>query len=139
MPDEFDRFVVAMNKRGQEVLDGVSRVKGKAFRTVAEHVVLNTPVLTGLARGNWQATVEAPTVVAVERMDPSGVTVIAEAAGVAARAKPGQTLFLANNLPYIGALNEGSSPQQPEPGFVERAVAAGEAEAETEGARVFKV
>ena len=31
-------------------------------------------------------------------------------------------IFVTNNVPYIGALNNGHSPQQAQPGFVQRAL-----------------
>ena len=78
-----------------------------------------TPVDTGRARANWLVSLGTPRTETVEvggRPDPGRV--------VAPRV-PQQAIFIANNLPYIRRLNEGSSTQAPA-SFVEMAVAEGE-------------
>lgn len=81
-------------------------------------VVKATPVDTGRARGNWQTGVSQPPSGVVERLDETGSKAIAE---ISEKTPPGagQVTYLANNLPYIEELEEGSSRQAPE-GMVRR-------------------
>ena len=76
-------------------------------------VIKSTPVDTGRARGNWQTAVGTPPTDELERDDKSGAQAIAE---VEANTPPGagQQTYMVNNLPYIFALEEGSSTQAPE-------------------------
>ena len=84
-------------------------------------VIKSTPVDTGRARGNWQTAVGTPPSDQLERDDKSGAQAIAE---VEANTPPGagQQTYLVNNLPYIMALEEGSSKKAPE-GMVRKNVA----------------
>lgn len=83
-----------------------------------------TPVDTGWARANW-----IPSVGQSSR-DPVGMPGNAGAAASAQQSGSAQVLsytqgdgkvFITNNVPYIGALNDGHSKQQPR-GFVQRAI-----------------
>lgn len=76
-------------------------------------VIKDTPVDTGRARGNWQTSVGSPATGELDREDKSGAQVIAE---VHQKTPPGagQVTLLTNNLPYIEALERGSSTQAPE-------------------------
>lgn len=77
-------------------------------------VVMMTPVDTGRARGNW--TVESGGSSSTPGIDKNGGQTIAAGAGVIDRATAKgipQTITLANNLPYIEVLENGSSRQAP--------------------------
>ena len=92
----------------------VRAVKLELFRSV----ILDTPVDTGRARGNWQATLDSP---ATEETENESMSVAL--AGVAANlGKVNDVSFLANNLPYIEELEDGSSKQAPA-GMVRRNMA----------------
>lgn len=92
----------------------VRAVKLELFRSV----ILDTPVDTGRARGNWQATLDSP---ATEEIENESMSVAL--AGVAANlGKINDVSFLANNLPYIEELEDGSSKQAPA-GMVRRNMA----------------
>jgi hypothetical protein len=80
-----------------------------------------TPVDTGRARSNWQVAINGPATGESERADPSGQIAIAMGRAVIATAKEGQAIHITNNLPYIAALNDGSSAQAPK-NFVQEAV-----------------
>lgn len=92
----------------------IRAVKLELFRSV----ILDTPVDTGRARGNWQATLDSP---ATEETENESMSVAL--AGVAANlGKVNDVSFLANNLPYIEELEDGSSKQAPA-GMVRRNMA----------------
>lgn len=111
-------------------------------RTVAlaidQTLVLNTPVDTGRARGNWQVTIGEPATGEVEGLplrpkgkkkaaavisspvEDTGMVAI-KAAISATKDFKGGTIFIVNNLPYIVPLNNGHSQQAPA-GFVQTAI-----------------
>lgn len=115
----------------------------QAATAIIQDLALHTPVDQGTAVSNWQVTLDAPATTEIPALAPSpkGRTVkgvwqhnvspditrennasllLSSASEVIAAKQPGQTLYIANNLPYIELLNEGSSEQAPA-GFVDRA------------------
>lgn len=104
-------------------------------------VVLATPVDTGRARSNWQVQVgSAPA--GVREPFSSGEhgstgaanaqAAIEQGKSAIAAYRSGKEIHIANNLPYIGKLNEGHSAQAPA-AFVERAVLVGVQAAQSSG------
>lgn len=91
-------------------------------------VVLATPVRTGRARANWQVGLgSAPVGTLAAPSSPGAGASEALGRGQATIGEyqgQGGTIHISNNLPYIGALNDGSSKQAPA-GFVESAIMAG--------------
>lgn len=85
--------------------DAEREVKKVALGLAAALVRL-TPVDTGRARSNWITTDGAPTDAIVEENDKSGAPSIKSAEAV--QPKLGRTIFINNNLPYIGWLNNGT-------------------------------
>ncbi len=92
-----------------------------------------TPVDTSRAVSNWQVTLDSPSNKSIfphfagfngSTFTASGAETVSLAKQVLRNKKPGQIIFIKNNLTYISALNEGSSMQEPA-GFVERAVLIG--------------
>lgn len=78
-------------------------------------VVLDTPVDTGRARGNWFPSLNAPSdQVDESASDRSGSKAVGEATSTAQRAKIGDIAWLTNNLPYILPLENGHSGQAPD-------------------------
>ena len=95
-----------------------------------QDLVLVTPVDTSNALSNWQVSLDAPIEDEITPYVPGvlGLTKLqsaSEAMRVAREKlkakKPGQIIYIVNNAPYIGELNDGSSKQAPA-GFVERCV-----------------
>ena len=77
-------------------------------------VVKRTPVDTGRARGNWQASIESevdaeiPAAVAEKR---GAGAITAEALTVTKALQPYGVVFIQNNVPYILPLEDGHSAQ----------------------------
>lgn len=112
-------FASELKSFSDKALKNTDRVRRAAIVEILNGVVLNTPVDTGRARGNWQTTVNAPASGDIAGVRSPG------AVEAEARANMGElkdTVFITNNLPYIGKLNEGSSKQAPAR-FVESEVA----------------
>ena len=77
---------------------------------VAARLIRKTPVKEGVARGNWNASIDAmdaswsPT-----RTDRQGHATLAKASNTAQRMKffDGQTFYMTNAVPYIQVLDDG--------------------------------
>lgn len=119
---DLDGFAKQMNLIAKRVGDNAGALVRKVAVAVDGAVVLATPVDTGRARSNWQVEIDAKATGEAEPM--SAQEAIALAKQKIATHKDGQTIHITNNLPYISALNNGSSAQAPK-GFVEAAVEAG--------------
>lgn len=74
-----------------------------------------TPKLTGLATGNWQASINKPVSSVTSRLDLTGATVTAEESVVIDSAEKYKypVIYISNLLDYIEDLNEGTSQQAP--------------------------
>jgi len=113
------------------------RVAAMAISIISQEAQ-ETPVDTGRARANWQASVGFPIFESIEAQPPGagGSTAgtnqafaEAEAAARISDFKPtDQSIFITHNLDYILPLNEGHSAQN-NPGWIERAIRDGVAAA----------
>lgn len=126
-------FANRMRRHAANVERNANALVRKAALAVDATVVLATPVDTGRARSNWQASLDGPARGTREAYAPgtAGNTAAAntqaaqdQAKAVIAAQRPGQAIHITNNLPYIGRLNDGHSAQAPA-GFVQTAVLRG--------------
>lgn len=129
----FAEFARRMRRYGKMVEDNANLTKRKAALAVDATVVLATPVDTGRARSNWQASLGAPAAGQREAYaeGTAGSTAAAnttealnQAKAVISGSVPEQAVHITNNLPYISRLNEGWSAQAPM-AFVQKAVLVG--------------
>lgn len=76
--------------------------------------ILKTPVDTGRARANWGVAIGAPNIGSpTDAVDQSGTAALTSAAqGVQSWQGQG-SIFMTNNLPYIGRLEYGGYPSPP--------------------------
>jgi len=116
--ESFNRRIRAI---AQDLPKNTSATASEAALRVLSVVVPATPVDTGRARGNWQTSIGSPIYNETTRVDKSGRAEIAAAAGRLRAKPPGATIYITNNVPYIGRLNDGYSAQAPA-GFIERAI-----------------
>ena len=116
-------FARRLQRRARQVETGASDAVKSAALVINQVVILETPVLTGHARANWQIGLVTPVTKEIDATDESGAATIARNNTlIRARAKR-VDIILSNNVPYINELNEGSSSQAPA-GFVQLAVLA---------------
>jgi hypothetical protein len=127
---DLKRFAIRMKNLGANVGANGPKLLRKVALSVDATVVSGTPVDTGRARSNWVAELNSPATGTREAYSPgkegstggpNAQAAIAQAKAVISAYKSGQTVHLTNNLPYIGALNDGRSAQAPV-GFVQTAV-----------------
>lgn len=120
------QFGIRMRGRADRIPDRADKIVREIALAVDRTLVLATPVDTGRARANWQATLGAPAT-GVVNGEPGKRASVAQATAQASaviggyRGGPGAAIFLTNNLPYIVPLNNGHSKQAPA-GFIERAL-----------------
>ncbi len=117
-------FGAKMKKHGENVELNAAHLVRKAALAVDATVVLATPVDEGRARGNWQVALNGPASGTLEIEDKNGAAAIAQGKATIPGHKPGGSIHITNNLPYIGRLNDGWSAQAPA-GFVQAAVLQG--------------
>ena len=82
----------------------------RAGLEILSRVVLSTPVDTGRARGNWQTDIDDIPEGVVDLLDPSGSAAIGAGTATIKNSRDFPVIRIANNLPYIGALNYGKPP-----------------------------
>lgn len=102
-------------KRAQDklVADIEKTIRATALELLSA-IVVSTPVDTGRLRGNWQTTTVSPsTAVNDTAVDPSGSKAINSASNTLAKLKFGESIYLANNLPYAERIEMGYSDQAP--------------------------
>jgi hypothetical protein len=114
-----------MNKLGGTITRGVTKLAQDVAKGIGATVVDTTKVDTGLARSNWRATISAPASGTIPAYAPGIKLGIGEGANAsAAKAQQKQaierfdaakhtSIFITNNVPYIGALNNGSQVHAP--------------------------
>lgn len=100
----------------------VGEFVGDTLRVLAldidRRVILESPVDTGAARSNWLASIGSP-IDSVAEIDIQGA--INKGAAAISGAGDYETIYIANNLPYIQRLNEGWSEQAPS-GYIDKII-----------------
>ena len=76
-------------------------------------VILKTPVDLGGARSNWQASLGSPETGTVDATDKQVGPTFRKVVSATKGFNVGDTIYLANNLPYIRKLEEGGYPDGP--------------------------
>lgn len=118
------QFAQRIRRIAEKVEVKAGRIVVQTAQVISQTVILATPVDTGRARANWQIGLGSPVTVETAAKDQSGgATIARNAAKLAGRSRE-TTIFLSNNVDYIGDLNAGSSSQAPA-NFVELAVQQG--------------
>lgn len=100
----------------RSVVDQGSTETRKLVLELLARVVQKTPVRTGNAQANWQVAIGKNDTSEIEyEGGASGAEGKALTAGLKeiARIKLGDTIYVVNNAPYIGVLENGSSEQAP--------------------------
>ncbi len=122
-----------LEKLANKIDKSASNLAVEVASAIEANLLVNTPVDTSQALSNWTVTLDQPSDKFVGPKFPgskgstfnaSVAFTLHEAKEVLKKKKPGQTIYIANNAPYIRKLNNGSSKQVPA-GFVERAALIG--------------
>lgn len=129
------QFAKSMRRISRLIVSNVDAGFRATALAVDQAVVIGTPVDTGRARSNWRVSSGSPVSGAREAYSPGkgGSTSGPNTQGALAQGREAiqadrsGTIYISNNLPYIGELNDGTSAQAPA-GFVQIAVQTGIAE-----------
>lgn len=122
---DIEKFRRGVRKAKEAVDEAVLTKTKKLALKVHQTLVLATPVDTGRARNNWLPNAGGPNLNVRLLVSGDGGSILSEGQSVIRNAKKNQAIHFTNNLPYIGALNDGHSAQAPA-GFVQKAVLAAE-------------
>jgi len=126
MSNNLRQFAAAMTKIAQQVDRGSLQLMKTVTERVVTEVAVATPIDTGQAQLNWKTTIGRPdgTFTQIPRtahVDGAAASIIVARLAVD-RIRQGDTVYVSNNAPYIGVLNQGYSPQAPS-GYVLNAIA----------------
>ncbi len=116
------QYAALSEKRAKQFEIKASDAVAEMAVTAGTTIATETPVDTGRARANWHSGATDNDEPIFKGEDKTGSVSIQRIVKAANAKKPRQSIFLYNNLPYIGRLNAGSSDQAPA-GFVEKAIA----------------
>lgn len=109
MADRFEANIAAFIRRtGMKGVLVVKKLSFDAFRGI----VMKTPVDTGRARANWRIGVNVINLTTTGAPGEEGAAGASET-GKLNGIKWGDSIAISNNLPYIGALENGHSRQAP--------------------------
>lgn len=118
-----ESFALELQELANALPGHVNETVRRVAVAVNQTITLATPVDTGRARANWQVSLGAPELAQRNETDKGGGATIARNRSVIDGFQGGK-IYLSNNVPYIGRLNEGWSAQAPA-GFVEKAIQSG--------------
>jgi len=90
----------------------VDKARNRLAFYIYSSVVKKTPVDTGRARGNWHISKDAPDPRVIDRTNKEG-SITGEETDKLKNINGDETIYIQNNLPYINALENGSSQQAP--------------------------
>lgn len=133
MSKGFNDLANSLEKKIKLIEEAASKTAIGAALIVVEDLAFTTPVDTSEALSNWLTTLRSETSARIparflgeggSTRTASASETISEARSVLAGKKPGDAVYLSNNVPYIRRLNEGYSRQAPA-GYVERSVMIG--------------
>ena len=115
LKNELVKFQFVLDKFSREMVPEMAEVATKKVALdVLRGAVMNTPVDTGRARGNWQVSINTPAATSSAATDKSGTNSLSKGS-VQINSLPapsGTTIWITNNVPYIERLENGWSSQK---------------------------
>jgi len=99
---------LTLTQARKKVQDNVLTAYQETVKKSSEDMILNTPVDSGKARGNWNTRLNSSdTYINESARDPSGAASMAKNKTVVDRATIKDDIFFTNNVPYIQVLENG--------------------------------
>lgn len=106
-------FSLDLSKFADDAIENSEEIiRGTAIK-LFNAIIMDTPVDTGRARGNWFATGKKPSTQITEKQDKSGDQAASRMTVKIQSLSDVDIIQLTNNLPYIKALENGHSQQAP--------------------------
>lgn len=106
-------FAADVRRFADEASEKATMAMRKIALEIFSRVILRSPVDTGRFRANWQVAIGSVPGGTLELTDKTGQATISKMQAVALGVVAGQTITLANNLPYAQRLENGWSSQAP--------------------------
>lgn len=140
------QFSKNMRKRGQQVLQGESRLVKRVAKGILKNLVTMSPADTGRMRSNYRVSVGGTATAVISPYAPGKGLGMGERANANAAYNVGKakidaiagritkSIKISNNVPYLDIVNSGRV-KQTEPFFIERAIELGK----REGLKNFKI
>jgi hypothetical protein len=117
-------MIITPEEAQRKLIDQADRAFRALVLEAGRRIIFRTPVDTGRARMNWHTSVGSPVLTADEYDGDDGGSVAGPATtdavkelihyGNLADAHNGDVVYIANGLPYIEKLENGSSTQNPQ-------------------------
>lgn len=111
--DDFRQFELDLKKFTDVMPEAAETIKKKIAMDLLRRVVLKSPVDSGRFKGNWFARVGSPVTEPTDDVDPSGNATIMRGVVAIEKSQPGNDIWLSNNVPYAGVIEDGHSGQAP--------------------------
>ncbi len=99
---DFKRALVKLEKTSEKIIRATSL---QLFSAIVD----DTPVDTGRLRGNWQATLGAPSQITVSTDDKTGNPTKSKIGFTVSKLEMNKSVFLTNNLPYAEVIENGNA------------------------------
>jgi len=130
--DNFAEFAAGLDQAAAKALDRANMVKRRIALELLKKIIERTPVRTGRLRGNWQASLNGRASGEIEigrkvrtgerisegEASAIGTQAIIAGSAVIGRVRPGEDIYLTNNLPYTMLIEKGGSQKQAPAGMV---------------------
>ena len=119
--DNFAQFEAEVLKFANELDDEANRFKRKIALDLLQEVVMRSPVDTGRYRANWLVTINKPSTRELVRFKSRNAAlqrgvgfdpIIEAGLRVLRRVRPGQDIWITNNVPYAERIEFGSWSKQ---------------------------
>lgn len=94
------KFSNQLGRFGIDSVEKFNRLKRNVAIRLFKSVIMDTPVLTGRLRANWQVSLNNPDLTVTEAKDASGGTAIKAVISIAKTADGDDSIWLSNSLPY---------------------------------------
>ena len=95
------RFAVQLSEFRKKANQNLNNVRRGVALRLFKAIIMDTPVMTGRLRANWQCTVNVPARSNSLASDTSGGPTIQEAATTVVNSRMADSLILTNSLPYV--------------------------------------
>jgi len=114
-------FALDLQKWAKGANRSIGEIRRYVLINMGGAIIADTPVATGMLKGNWQTSVGAPKTTEVP-LRPANMAV-AELVDAAANVRGDQPVYIVNLRPYARAIEYGHSKKRPK-GMVRKNVAA---------------
>jgi hypothetical protein len=110
------------NRLAAELPQALSKATAQIASSMVSDLAHNTPVDTSQALSSWIVSFDSPSSIVGKPWFPghhgstqsqSAAATVDEANRILADKRPGQTIYITNNQPYIQALDDGTISKQP--------------------------